>query len=89
MISETKGTKVKPAINNILGNRLDYNFRSLRLVMLITGSFSLFPLHFVDYFFPSNDRVQNGITMRDVKREIDLNLLAILVFSLVTGNGGG
>ena len=78
VVSETKEL-VKPATNRVTALII---ISVLALVMLITGSFSLFLSLLIIFSIMTGFKM---ITMRDVKREIDLNLLAILVFSLSLG----
>ena len=52
------------------------------LALLVIGSFSLFASLLIIFTLMASFKM---ISMQDVKREVDLNLLAILVFSLAMG----
>lgn len=78
VISESPALK-KPTRNKIIA------LASVGLTaaaLLITGAFSLLLSLLIIFALMAGFRM---ITMRDVKREIDFNLLAVLVFSLAMG----
>ncbi len=69
----------KPAKNQVLAISV---MGLVALILLITGKFSLLLSLLIVFALMAGF---NMISMQDVKREIDLNLLAILVFSLAMG----
>ena len=69
----------KPAGNKILAISL---IATIALLLLISGKFSLLLSLLIIFALMAGFKM---ISMQDVKREIDLNLLAILVFSLAMG----
>lgn len=78
VISESPALK-KPTRNKIIA------LASIGLTaaaLLITGAFSLLLSLLIIFALMAGFRM---ITMRDIKREIDFNLLAVLVFSLAMG----
>ena len=78
MISELK-KKRKPAINKILGISI---ITVVALVLLFTGIYSLFASLLIVFALMAAFKM---VSMQDLKREVDVNLLAILVFSLALG----
>jgi di/tricarboxylate transporter len=78
VISELREMK-KPAKNKILGISIT---AVVALVLLVTGAFSLFTSLLVVFAMMASFKM---ISMQDLKREVDLSLLAILVFSLSLG----
>jgi len=78
VVSETKEME-KPAPKRVTAMVI---IASVALALLVTGRFSLVLSLLIIFSIMAGFRM---ISMRDVKREIDLNLLAILVFSLSLG----
>ena len=78
VISELKKKK-KPAVNKVWGMSI---ISLVALVLLITSSFSLFISLLVIFALMA---VFNMVSMQDLKREVDLNLLGMLIFSLALG----
>jgi di/tricarboxylate transporter len=78
VISELREMK-KPANNKVFALAI---MALVAITMLITGSFSLFVSLLIIFALMASFKM---ITMQDVKREVDVNLLAILVFSLAMG----
>ena len=78
VISEL-GRMKKPSKHKILGVSL---MAVTALILLVTGVFSLFVSLLIIFSLMAGFKM---ITMQDLKREVDLNLLAMLVFSLAMG----
>jgi di/tricarboxylate transporter len=78
IISELKKRK-KPAVNKVWGISI---ISLVALVLFITHSFTLFTSLLVIFGLMS---VFKMMSMQDLKREVDLDLLAMLVFSLALG----
>lgn len=78
VVSESKEIK-KPATNRTLAFTI---IGIVALTLLITGKFSLFLSLLIIFAIMAGFKI---ISMQDIKREIDFNILAILVFSLSLG----
>ena len=78
VISELREMK-KPSTNKIF---ILLAIGLVALVLLALGSFSLFMSLLIVFALMASFKM---ISMQDVKREVDLNMLAILVFSLAMG----